>query len=223
LIHLEAPGATVISINVASPLGLADETKLAKGIDRAVAEEADIINLSLGGYPFVANREWPAFPAFGLLKQKIDELPSKTAIVAAAGNSGSSAPFYPAAFHDQVIGVAALDAKGSLWARSNYGDWVRACARGAGLRSLFVKGEEDPDFLPDAETPDVFGNDLNYAAWSGTSFAAPLVAAQIAIVAREFGIDDKREAAEHLLAMSLEPYGTLPCGKRVLVNVPGQT
>jgi subtilisin family serine protease len=222
LIHCVAPNAVVISIKVACPLGVASESDLAAGIERALAADANIINLSLGGYAFVENSRWPTLAAFGLLEQAIAKVPPNIAIVAAAGNCGSNAPFYPAAFHERVVGVAALTTKDRLWDQSNYGDWVRACARGVGLRSIFVQGEEDPEFVPD--TPDIFPNDLNYATWSGTSFAAPLVAAQIAIVAHALNLaHDTNQAAQLLLAMSSEPLGRRPCGKRILVNVPGQT
>jgi subtilisin family serine protease len=223
LIHLVAPGATVISIKVANPLGLATESDVIKGIERALGAGANIINLSLGGYAFRRNSKWPTLAAFGLLEQAIASVPTDIAIVAAAGNSGADTPFYPAAFSDRVIGVAALDDDARLWRRSNYGNWVRACAIGVGLRSLFVTGTEDADYLPSGEAPNDFANDLNYARWSGTSFAAPLVAAQIAVVADVFGLASTAEAADRLLAMSTRPYEPRPCGRRVLVHLPGQT
>jgi len=223
LINCVAPGAMVQSYKVASPLGIADEEVIADGIRRAVENGAQVINLSLGGYPFVENSAWPTLRAFPVLEAAIAAIPDNIAVVAAAGNCGSNAEFFPAAF-PRVVGVAALDdCANRLWEHSNYGGWVKACTRGVNLQGLFVKGEENPAYDPDgmAET---WGDPVNFATWTGTSFAAPLVAAQIAILAAEMGLEaDTRLAAEHLLNMSKRHHGQKPCGKRILVDLPGQT
>lgn len=222
LICAVAPGATVRNYRVTGPLGVAHEADIAKGIRRAVKDEVHVINLSIGGYPFLPKEDDLALPAFSLLEAAVAEIPEHIAVVAAAGNSGSSDKFYPAAFPG-VIGVAALDSSNRLWEHSNYGDWVRACARGAGLRGLFVRGEENPAYDADG-TPEKWDDLINFASWSGTSFAAPLVAAQIAVFTAAMNLESNpRQAAELLLATSRPPLGSKPCGNRVLVDVPGQT
>jgi subtilisin family serine protease len=108
-------------------------------------------------------------------------------IVACAGNAGSDRPFWPAALK-RVVAVAALDAKGQDRAEfSNYGWWVDACAIGDKVVSSFFKY--------DAHTP--VGEELfdGYAAWSGTSFAAPNVAGVIAAYAARHGFSTSRAAA----------------------------
>jgi hypothetical protein len=82
-----------------------------------------------------------------------------TAIVAAVGNGGPAAPpGYPAAYPG-VIAVTALDEKGLIYRRAGRGKQVQFAARGS---------------FPGTGAPVVSAEPV-----SGTSFAAPLVAAEI--------------------------------------------
>ena len=95
--------------------------------------------------------------------------------VAAAGNEGSCVEQYPAAL-DSVIGVAGLGPTGPAeW--SNYGPWVDACAPGTDLTSSFFAWF-------DGDLPRINGIDSDdfeqWATWTGTSFAAPVVVAALA-------------------------------------------
>ncbi len=227
LITCVAPGALVRSYRVADPLGFCDEEVIAAKILLALGQGEDedkvqVINLSLGGYPFADQPGLPTLRAFAVLEAAIAQIPDDVAVVAAAGNCGSPEKFYPAAFDDRVIGVAALDGRYRLWDHSNYGDWVKACTSGVNLRGLFVAGSENPVYDTDRR-PETWADPVNFATWSGTSFAAPLVAAQIAILAAEFPELTARQAGDKLLAMSKAHSGTLPCGKRICVDLPGQT
>jgi subtilisin family serine protease len=93
-------------------------------------------------------------------------------VVAAAGNFDSDRPYWPAALKD-VVAVAALadgaDGEPERASFSNYGWWVDAAAPGVRIKSTFLThGQED-------------GKEFHgYAKWSGTSFAAPVVAGRIA-------------------------------------------
>ena len=154
------------------------------------------------------------------LYQAVEEaIGQRIVVVAAAGNSGSRDPMYPAAW-EGVTAVGALDRDGSRWDRSNYGDWVDAWALGVKLRGDYVKGKEDPANDPDGH-PETWDNKNNFATWTGTSFAAPLVAAQIAIVQSATRCEAP-EARDRLLNMS-KPARDDPSGKRILVDIPGQT
>ena len=228
LISSVAPGALVRSYRVANSLGFCDEEVIAAKILLAVSQGQDnpddqvqVINLSLGGYAFDGQPGLPTLRSFAVLEAAIAQIPDRIAVVAAAGNCGSPAEFYPAAF-ERVIGVAALDTWHRLWAHSNYGAWVKACTSGVNLRGLFVAGNENPVYDPD-KAPEKWADKVNFATWSGTSFAAPLVAAQIAILAAEFPELTAREAGEKLLSMSKTHVDPLPCGKRIAVDLPGQT
>ena len=95
-------------------------------------------------------------------------------VVASAGNDGVCRPAYPAAF-DGVVSVAALGPDGPA-PFSNWGSWVRACAPGVDVASTFYIGNcaEKEKYGVD---PDTY---TGWALWSGTSFAAPVVAAVLA-------------------------------------------
>ncbi len=83
-----------------------------------------------------------------------------TVIVAAVGNGGpASPPLYPAAY-DGVIGVTAVDASGALYRWANRGPYVDIAAFGVGVDVARPGGSSVLD--------------------SGTSFAAPVVAAHLA-------------------------------------------
>jgi hypothetical protein len=141
-------------------------------------------------------------------------------VVASAGNEASCEPSYPAAF-DGVISVGALD-DGAPAEFTNYGSWVTACAEGVDLVSTFLKADGDfpltfvwPPGV--AFDPDNFEASGGWARWSGTSFAAPVVAATIA---QELAKDPQltgRDAAMEVLARNAE----VPClGVPVIPDEP---
>jgi subtilisin family serine protease len=127
-------------------------------------------------------------------------------VVAAAGNYSTSRKFYPAAFAqvpaptDEVplISVGALNPNDSQAVFSDGGRWITAWARGAIMISTFpvdIQGSLGPEIRmrmhPDNTLPEgtwrperasLDPDDYRggWAAWSGTSFSAPLVAAHIA-------------------------------------------
>jgi subtilisin family serine protease len=109
-----------------------------------------------------------------VLSREIDRQPD-TVVVAAAGNNGASRPFWPAALHS-VVGVAATGPDGRLAAFSNRGDWVDAAAPGVDVISSYVRLLPAEDGVAPGTTTRVYGA----ARWSGTSFAAPRIAADVA-------------------------------------------
>ncbi|MEY9933054.1 subtilisin family serine protease [Catenulispora sp. GP43] len=171
LIMQEAPGAYLRFERVLSPAGVTDEVELLNGLDRieqrvrAGGGNLDILNLSLGCYTF-DDRPSP------VVTKAIAQVARRTLVVAAAGNFDSDRPYWPAALKD-VVAVAALadgaDGEPERASFSNYGWWVDAAAPGVRIKSTFLThGQED-------------GKEFHgYAKWSGTSFAAPVVAGRIA-------------------------------------------
>jgi len=146
-----APKARLLNVKVADDNGMVWSSTVAKGIIWAVDKGAKVINMSLvTPTPSAA------------LEQAIDYAWSKgVVLVAGAGNNIKSIPIYPASY-PEVIAVAATDAEGSLWSKSNYGDWVDAYAPGVEIYST----------LP--------GNKYGYM--SGTSMATAYVTAVAALI-----------------------------------------
>jgi subtilisin family serine protease len=140
---------TVLSVKVLDADGTGDTALVAAGIVRAADAGARVISMSLGG---------PADDQ--TLDQAVAYALGKGAIlVAAAGNNGSTAPFYPAAIPG-VVGVAATDETDHLYPWSNYGSWVQLAAPGCN------------------PAPSATGG---YVIFCGTSAAAPVVAGLIAL------------------------------------------
>jgi subtilisin family serine protease len=94
----------------------------------AVDNGARVINLSLGG-------------TFG--STVADAVKYATAkgvlVVAAAGNNGNSAPFYPAA-DPGVLSVAATQPDDTLYSWSDYGSWVAVAAPGCNVTTGLAGG-----------------------------------------------------------------------------------
>jgi len=99
-------------------------------------------------------------------------------LVAAAGNDGSSAQFYPAAY-PEVLAVAAVGPDGAPPAYSNFGSYVGVRAPGGN----FALGDATDGVVSTVwdffATPD---GAAAYAFWEGTSFAAPHVSGVAALV-----------------------------------------
>ncbi|HTO55862.1 MAG TPA: S8 family serine peptidase [Myxococcota bacterium] len=135
------------------------------------AKKADIINLSLGGGGFSQSAQdvFTAVRAAGVI------------VVAAAGNDGSSAPSFPAAY-DGVVSVAAVDFNRNPAFYSNFGSTVDVAAPG-GDTSVDLNGDGFADgvlstLADDTVTPLVF----DYVFYQGTSMATPHVSGVFALM-----------------------------------------
>lgn len=80
-----------------------------------------------------------------------------------------------------VIGVAACDENYAKTEKSNYGSDITVIAPGNRIRTASI------------------GGDRNYNRWSGTSMAAPAVAAMLSIWVGYEGINDNAQRAADLL------------------------
>ncbi|MGI5181913.1 S8 family peptidase [Dactylosporangium sp. CA-152071] len=177
-------------VRIVDTHGVCRETDLIAGLRQAYDHQ--LINLSLGGYTL---DDRPPV----LLTAALTELlgSGDRVVVAAAGNDGQhDRPFWPAAYagtsaswRRRVVAVAAHDGRRiSDW--SNTGTWITLVAPGADVTSTFVHHED-------------FGD--GWARWSGTSFAAPFVAAAIADALP--GAGSARLAAEAVIAGASRRYG----------------
>jgi subtilisin family serine protease len=185
LVLQRAPSTTVDIAKVLDSDGYGDEVGIAQAIVRFAKD--DVLNLSLGGYSH------GNVPPLGLL-EALRRVAPDSVVVAAAGNNSSSRLMWPAALK-RVIAVGALDKGGKQRARfSNYGWWVDCCARGVGVLSPFVAFAEAGGG-GGSHPPQSFNG---WATWSGTSFAAPKVAGEIAALKAKAG--SAHAAAQQLLA-----------------------
>jgi hypothetical protein len=153
-----APDARIMAVKVLGDDGSGSFSDVARGIDYAVENGARIVNLSLSGSSGSSS-----------VRQAIARAEEAGVIVvAAAGNSRKDEAGYPAAYADEfdnVVSVAALTKGGDLASysnRSKSGDTVDLAAPGSGLEST-VPGD-------------------GYGSKSGTSMAAPVVAAAAAVI-----------------------------------------
>lgn len=152
-----APESELICIKVIEKTQTAVRGKsawIAAGMNQAVANGADIINLSIGGN----NTEDE------LLRRAIDNAEANgITVVCSAGNTyGQSRPMYPAIL-DNTIAVSAAERYGNTVrfaaSYSNHGSFIDICAPGSDIMSTL---------------PGKYGID------SGTSMACPMVAGALA-------------------------------------------
>ena len=130
LIAQGAPGATILPIRAIDDEGMTDTWRVARAIEYAVDQGADIVNLSLGG----TSRD-------RLIKRLIGDYTDDRGIlfVAAAGNTGSALETYPAA-EDEPIAVGATT-DGHATPFSAHGPWVDLWAPGTGLVGAIPGGD----------------------------------------------------------------------------------
>ena len=194
IIQQIAPAADIRMYRAIDSEGIGSELAVAREMIQAVKDGAEILNLSLGcqtqdNIPPIAIRA-----ALEVISELEREQDREVLIVAAAGNYGDSTPCWPGAF-SRVVSVAGLapDMLPTAW--SSYGSWVTCSTVGQGLRSTYVEGRESSAVDPDPQT---FGAD-SWAAWSGTSFAAPQVTGSLARLHEQYQYP-LHEARRRLLA-----------------------
>jgi subtilisin family serine protease len=163
IVDLVAPSAKIMPLRVLDSEGRGNTFTIAKAISYAQSEGANVINLSLGSSSRSA-----------ALQEVIkDAIESGVVVAAAAGNSDSPIPHYPAAGNgtaasaDGLVAVTSVDMYDKKSDFANYGIWVDIAAPGNGIRSTF------PISM--------------YANWSGTSMATPFISGQAALIHAVYG------------------------------------
>jgi thermitase len=120
--------------------------------------------------------------------------------VAAAGNDNTDKPTLPANIGD-VIGVAATDLQDLKAPFSNYGGYIQVAAPGVNIIAPYPGGY--------------------YAMVSGTSFSAPIVAAEAALIRslRGANIDTKDKVGKGIVKIDQKnPGKNLGHGRIYLLN-----
>ncbi|MCB9745515.1 MAG: S8 family serine peptidase [Alphaproteobacteria bacterium] len=188
--------ASILPVKVCSAEGWCTDSDIIDGIEYAIAEGAQVMNISLGGGPpsaTMADAVWAAYDA-GIF------------IAGASGNDYGRAVSFPAAY-GAVMAVGAIDSNDTLASFSNRGQAQFLVAPGVSVVQ---------------ETHDGSGN-YSYESWDGTSMASPHVAAAAALLV-EMGashhqiIRTLHESAEDLGGAGRDPtygFGRLDAGAAV--------
>ena len=182
IVDLVAPSAKIMPLRVLNTEGYGNVFTIAKAISFAKDNGADVINLSLGS----RSRS-------RLLQEVIeDAVKNGSVVAAAAGNSNTARPHYPAAADsgmssaDGLVAVSSVDRYQKKSEFANYGSWVDIAAPGNDIRSAF------PISL--------------YADWSGTSMATPFVSGQAALIRTVYGSLDAAGIEKQIRASARPLY-----------------
>ncbi len=208
VLNVVASGATVEAVRITEPNGIATDVSAARRMATTLRDAnrngswPGVLVASFGSEACLIDPTDPTSDMVPLGLQAVADavnLHDESLIVAAAGNRSTDRPFYPAAFSvafpSAVLAIGALDTTGdpdlNPWTSasrtgprasfSNFGTWVDGWASGVDLNTNHVIG------LRFGPKPSPVINGL--ALVSGTSFAAPLVAAMIAERMATAGID----------------------------------
>jgi len=205
VINTMAPGADVEAVMITDEYGLITDVSAARRIAAELKATTDWPQIMVAAFGSAVCEQEPGVDMVPVGLDAIADAVDKrggAVMVISAGNRSSSRAFYPAAFEtdtnplfDAVIGVGALDTAaaqdGDTWFStsrsapradfSNYGDWVDGWTSGVDFPVRHVK-----HFKFSADGDYIEGR----AIVSGTSFAAPALAAQIAEVISTAPDDD---------------------------------
>ena len=195
LLRQACPQADIVALPLMGTDGVVPEHMLIRALDLVLTKQldepgwADAVVLSLGYY-----NESPEDVDYssGLKKLLVKLGEVGVAVFVAAGNDATDRPSYPAAFAVDpefaepnvlpLMSVAALNPDGSLAQFSNDGAWVTAAAVGVNVVSC-APNSLDGSMLAGVRRGsgrhaaiDLDNYRGGFAAWSGTSFAAPVLA-----------------------------------------------
>jgi len=173
-----APNVEIVSVRVGASNGQASFSDIAHGLEwiaeNAAAMNITAVNLSFGSSTlFASQSEVPPWTTNRRLEAVFGALRSMNVVTAvASGNAGSTTGLSLPAVFDDVIAVGATTKSDTLWSSTNRNATLDLLAPGVGVDSLWK-------------------ND-GLSRGSGTSFAAPVVAAASVLIrdAIEFFSDD---------------------------------
>lgn len=217
VVHQICPDALLLPVRVLGPDGLVAEWDLARSLERLLeyhvrgvsgAEDhsgVDVVILACGFAPeSIEDDDYE-----GVLRGVLRDLRREgVLVVVSAGNDGSPAPVFPAAWAPEVVHVdghvepanpgdltddylpllvvGAENPNGTLAEFSNDGPWVTTSRPGVEVLSTMPITYDGPT-VPETRRVDGEQESLDtddftggFALWSGTSFAAPVLAGDLA-------------------------------------------
>ena len=168
-----APGVKILPVRVLDNQG-GDDHNIAAGISYAAEKGARVLNLSLGASLLLTASEGSPEIDAALAKATA----AGVLIVVAAGNDYLPLPNVIGYENPNVMVVAASNRDDQRSRFSNYGAWISVVAPGEDILSTLPTYDV---FLTSGLPPDERFN-KNYDTLSGTSMAAPYVAALAALI-----------------------------------------
>jgi len=209
--------ARIMSLKVLDDKGEGDTRNVIRAIDYAIANGADIINLSFVGFGYSHSLESAIRRAYN----------AGVVIVAAAGNEQADGqgyaldetPMYPVCYdgndgENMVIGVAATDALDQKAPFSGFGfRCVDIAAPGVSIFGTAV-------YSPAHQIGDFVFNKYFDGYWSGTSMAAPMVSGAAALIetanpelSRREVVADLLDGADNIGRLNPQYLGRLGSGR----------
>jgi thermitase len=186
LVALAAPDAKIMPLRILKPDGTGNSWLLAQAIRYATDYGVGVINLSYS----VRHRSL----LIDDVLSTVTSVQPGAVVAAAAGNSGGTAPEYPAAEDvPGLLAVAASTLSDKLADFSTRGSWV----------SVAAPGDRIVSSVP-------LDSGSAYATWSGTSMATPLTAGVAALVRAAQPNLKPAEVAQQIIATSATIRGSVP-------------
>lgn len=158
----------VLAVRTFDDTGFTTNYTLLRGIDYAIRQEARVLSLSWGS-------ENSNFMLESAIQYAAD---NGLILVAAAGNTPTGKPVYPAAY-ENVIAVGAVAPDGKPWKNSNYGEFVDIQAPGFSYMPVGYQGDA--------------------GLYAGTSIATAYIAHSIASILNQTPDADQNTILHNLL------------------------
>jgi len=203
IMHGIAYEATIMAIRADNSCATGcrfSDSDLAAAINHAVANNADVINLSLGG---------GGPPSTTLRNALLNATNNGVILVFAAGNSSGSSPEYPGAvatdpdFNGRILIAGAVNDDGDPTSFTNF-------AGTAAYHYIMAPGE-------DLTTTD--GNGLFISGRDGTSYATPLIAGAIVLLMDQGLTADQAVSRLLATASDIGPAGVDDVAGRGILNL----
>jgi serine protease len=187
---------SIMPVKVLDASGNGTYTAIANGITFAADNGAKIINMSLGGPSSSSTLQNAVIYAYN----------KGVTIVCAAGNAGTSAPQYPAAY-TQCISVSAVRYNKTYTSYTSYGSTIDICAPGGDV-TVDQNGDGYVDGVLQQTHDGVNYGTFGYYFYEGTSMASPHVAGVAALVIAKAGGTMTPDAVRAALQNTAQDLGT---------------